>query len=92
MTSTNVFVEDISADLKPDSSTIVRNMANKVHGTCDLSLQRELNWGKDRVRPWVEISADGETTTRWNMGVYAMVTPTRPARLLPCGGCRGMTC
>jgi hypothetical protein len=83
LTSTNVFVEDISADLKPDSSTIVRNMANKIHGTCDLSLQRQLDWGKDRVRPWVEISADGETTTRWNMGVYAMVTPTRGAGETP---------
>jgi len=83
LTSGNVFVEDISADLQVDGSSVTRNMSNKIHGTCDLSMQRQLAWGKDRVRPWVEISADGETTTRWNLGVYAMTTPTREAGETP---------
>lgn len=79
LTSTNTFVEDISADLDPAGSTIVRVMDSKIHGTCTLTLKRQLDWGKDRVRPWVEISADGQPTTRWNLGVYAMTTPIRKA-------------
>ena len=58
-------------------------MGNKIHGTAKLTISRELAWGSDRVRPWVELSADGQTTTRWNMGVYLMTTPQRNAGETP---------
>lgn len=81
--SSGVFVADISADLTAEGSVIARNMANKIHGTATLTISRELAWGRDRVRPWVELSADGQTTTRWNMGVYVMTTPQRNAGETP---------
>ena len=81
--SSGVFVADISADLTSGGSVIARNMANKIHGTAKLTISRELAWGRDRVRPWVELSADGQTTTRWNMGVYVMTTPQRNAGETP---------
>ena len=81
--SSGVWVADISADLTAAGSVIARNMANKIHGTAKLTISRELAWGRDRVRPWVELSADGQTTTRWNMGVYAMTTPQRNAGETP---------
>jgi len=81
--SSGVWVADISADLTAAGSVITRNMANKIHGTAKLTISRELAWGKDRVRPWVELSADGQTTTRWNMGVYLMTTPQRNAGETP---------
>lgn len=81
--SSGVWVADISADLTAAGSVIARNMANRIHGTAKLTISRELAWGRDRVRPWVELSADGQTTTRWNMGVYAMTTPQRNAGETP---------
>jgi hypothetical protein len=70
--SSNTFVEDISDDLVGGS--VKRENYTTVHGTCQLQITRELVWGKDRVRPWMTVTANG-VTTRWNLGVYVLATP-----------------
>lgn len=64
----DVPVEDISADVL--SLSVERSMYADVHGSCTLSLLRDLVWGVDRVRPWV--SVDGH---RWNLGVFLLTSP-----------------
>lgn len=49
-------VDDISDDLA--GGRVQRNNNASVHGTCDLSLSRELRWGVDLVRPWMSLSRD----------------------------------
>lgn len=72
LNSSNVFMEDISDDLA--GGEVARSNYAAVHGTCSLALMRELAWGRDRVRPWMQVS-DGVTTARWNLGVYVLTTP-----------------
>ena len=81
--SAGAFVADITTDLVGDGSTVARRADNTIHGTCQLVIARQLLWGSARVRPWVEVSAEGETTTRWNLGVYALMTPARNAGEVP---------
>lgn len=69
----NRFVDDISDDLAGGS--ISRDNYAAVHGTCRLQITRELAWGRDRVRPWMTVTSNG-ATTRWNLGVYVLTTPT----------------
>lgn len=72
------FVEDISADLV--GGTVRRECLADVHGTCDLTLSRTLAWGRDRVRPYMVVSADtpgGYISARFNLGVYLLTSPQR---------------
>lgn len=64
--------EDISMTLV--TGTIKRNMSADIHGTCALTLARELAWGVDLVRPYMTLD-DGRTRARWNVGVFALTTP-----------------
>lgn len=71
---------DISDDLV--SWTVDRDNfpANGVHGGLKVSVQRELSWGRDRVRPWVELTAqDGSYSARFDRGVYVVTTSTEPS-------------
>lgn len=71
------FVEDISADVS--SGTVHRDMAADIHGTLDLTIAKELAWGKDRVRPWMvlsSISAD-VVDCRFNLGAYLVTSPEK---------------
>lgn len=74
-------VEDITADFQPSGSSIARDCTADVQGTCTLMLSRALNWGSDRVRPYMLLTAPDDTgttiTVRWNLGVYVMTTPQR---------------
>lgn len=72
--STLVVVEDISEDLA--GGQVDRNMHATIHGTCRLLLSRELAWGTDLVRPYVTLD-DGVVSARWNLGVFALVSPER---------------
>lgn len=71
--TSNNFVRDISDDL--DGGEISRNNFADVHGTCHLSIVRELAWGKDRVRPFMTLSNDS-ISARFNLGVFVLTTPT----------------
>lgn len=63
-----VFVRDLSDDLL--ECTVSRRMYADVHGTVDLSIAAELDWGNARVRPWLEIGG-----ARFFQGAYDLVTP-----------------
>ncbi|WP_435744891.1 hypothetical protein [Nocardioides sp. SYSU DS0663] len=58
----NAVVEDISAVLERDaegalvSGSVSWDNRDAVHASCRLALQRELVWGRDRVRPYMEFS------------------------------------
>lgn len=66
----NNVVADISDDLV-DGGIDYDNFA-VVHGSCRLAITRRLNWGRDRVRPYVVV----EGTFRANQGVYVLTTPS----------------
>lgn len=72
LNTSNVFVEDISADLV--SGEVARNNYADVHGSCSLSIMRELAWGRSRVRPFM-VLADGAVSARFNLGVFVLTTP-----------------
>jgi len=76
-------VEDISADVS--DGTVHRDNLADVHGTVDLTISRELAWGRDRVRPYMLLSSAtaGVTGCRFNLGAYLLTTPERPLDQLP---------
>lgn len=65
-------VSDISADVA--GGTVHRDNYAAVHGTVDLTISRSLAWGRDRVRPYMVLSAGG-VKARFNLGVYLLSTP-----------------
>jgi hypothetical protein len=67
-------VADISSDLQ--GGKITRSMVADIHGTCRLTIDRELVWGVDLVRPYQILTAGG-LSARWNLGVYVLTTPER---------------
>lgn len=76
--NTNTLIGDISDDLQ--GGYIEHDSFRKVAGTCNLSIERELQWHNQRVRPYVTVSADINGTTEsytYNMGVYVLDTPAR---------------
>jgi len=76
-------IEDISADVS--GGAVSRDNLADVHGTVELTISRELAWGRDRVRPYmVQSSATaGVTGCRFNQGVFLLTTPDRPLDQLP---------
>lgn len=75
----NTLVEDVTDDL--DHGEVSRENFADVHGTCRLTLTRELAWGRDRLRPYMTLAAnvDGtDLTARFNLGVFVMTTPDSP--------------
>jgi hypothetical protein len=68
----NRFVEDISDDLV--TGTISWDNRDAVNGSCRLSIQRTLAWGRDRVRPFMVVS-DGAVEARFNLGVFVLTAP-----------------
>ena len=76
-------VEDISADVS--GGTVHRDDLADVHGTVELTISRELAWGRDRVRPYMLLSSTTAAVTgcRFNLGVFLLTTPDRPLDQLP---------
>lgn len=73
----DTFLDDISADLQPAGSLVDRRMYATVHGGCRLRLSRQLDWGSQRLRPYMLLS-DGHVSARFDLGVYLPSTPVRP--------------
>lgn len=67
-------VEDLTEWLVPAGSQVMRDVSAAVHGRCRLTLARELDWGRDRVRPYMTVS-DGRRVLRQPLGVYVLATP-----------------
>lgn len=68
----NQFVEDISADLV--AGTISWDNRSVVRGSCRLTMQRELAWGRDRVRPYMVLSHNG-VSARFDFPPFVLSTP-----------------
>jgi hypothetical protein len=66
-------------DLTPDlvSGVVHRVNGADIHGTCELTISRELAWGRDRVRPYMLLSSAtaGVSGVRFNLGVFLLTTP-----------------
>lgn len=67
-------VDDISADLDPENSSVARNSYAEMHATGQFAIARQLDWGAALIRPYMTIS-NGSLTGRWNLGVYHTSTP-----------------
>lgn len=73
---------DISDDL--ESGSVARNMNASPHGSCDLTVARELNWPVDLVRPYMTGTDDFTgLSARWNRGVYTLKWPERQVGQTP---------
>lgn len=73
----DVFIEDISDDLIVNGSAVSRGIYRTVHGSCRLNLSRDIQWGSQRLQPYLLLSSDGVTFYRWNLGVFLPSTPVR---------------
>lgn len=73
----DVFIEDISESFVLDGSSVEHGVYRTVHRTATLVIGRELEWGSQRLRPWLLLSADGETWWRWPLGVFLPTVPER---------------
>lgn len=70
--TSNRFVEDITDDLL--SGQVRWDNRSAVHGSLQISIQRELVWGRDRVRPYM-VFTHGDLSARFNLGVYLVTQP-----------------
>lgn len=66
------FVEDISDDFL--TGTVTRTAQATIHGTCDLVLARDVDYGTQLLRPYMLLTGAG-LTARFNGGVYV---PRKP--------------
>jgi len=73
----DVLIQDITSDLIADGSSVSRGIYNTIHGTCRLRISRELQWGWQRLRPFLLASSDDVTYYRFNLGVFLPATPER---------------
>src|SRR5574343_757692 len=68
-------VTDISENVLGGS--VSRNCFDTIHGTCQLTIDRELDWDTAKVRPYMTIEGGGYTQTRY-LGTYHLDTPSTP--------------
>ncbi|MEV7265604.1 hypothetical protein AB0N38_18810 [Micromonospora aurantiaca] len=67
-------IEDISADF--GGGSVSRRSYSTVHGSANLIVSRDLDWGTAIVRPYLTLT-DGVIEARFNLGAYF---PSRPRR------------
>src|SRR4029077_13184562 len=73
---------DLSGNvLKAEQNLVARDNYATVHGTCSLTLDTDLQWGYDMVRPYMVLSSPAEpgvpavTGVRFNLGCYVVTSP-----------------
>ncbi|MET8908393.1 hypothetical protein [Micromonospora sp. NPDC004551] len=69
----NLTVLDDLSDVL-DSGSVSRNAYAELHGSAQLVIERELDWGRALVRPYMLVSSP-TTTARFNLGAYFTSTP-----------------
>lgn len=76
--SSDLFVADLSSYLQ--GGTVSRDCYATVHGSCSLSLTKQLNWGSDRVLPWMIMTSPHVpgVAARFNQGVFIATSPDHP--------------
>ena len=74
---------DLSANvLKNEANAVAHDNYATVHGTCALTLDADLQWGYDMVRPYMLLSypafpgAAAVTGMRFNLGCYVVTSPS----------------
>jgi hypothetical protein len=79
LTPALVLVSDLSSNV-PSAPVVARDNAAGVQGTLTMSISQALQWGYDRVRPYMLLSSEtvGVSSVRWNLGVFIMTTPDMP--------------
>ena len=75
--SSDVLIEDVTADFQAEGSSIERSMYATIHGTATLRVSRALQWGSQRLAPKLLLSSNGSDWYRWSMGVFVPSVPTR---------------
>ena len=75
--SDNVLIEDITDDFVADGSSVQRGMYRTVHGTARLRVSRDIQWGSQRLRPYLLLSDDDVTFYRWTLGTFLPTVPER---------------
>lgn len=70
----NQVVEDITDSLVVEGSEVEYHYDADVHRTCQINITRKLAWGRDRVRPYIVVSA-GSVVQRFDLGIFTLVTP-----------------
>ncbi|GAA1712467.1 hypothetical protein [Fodinicola feengrottensis] len=65
--------------------TVKRANTATIHGSCDVSLEQELDWGTAIIRPYVTVSVPGPggLSARFNEGAYFTSTPSYVADARP---------
>lgn len=65
-------LDDLSDVL--DSGSVSRQSYAQLHGSAQLAIERELDWGQALVRPYMLVSS-ATTTARFNLGAYFTSSP-----------------
>lgn len=81
--SDDVLVEDISSGLVAAGSSVGRGIYRTLHGSCRLNLSYQASWNSARLRPYMNVSSDGVTWYRQNLGVFLPSTPDRVVGEIP---------
>lgn len=66
-------IDDISGDFL--DGTVTRDVTAVVHGACSLTLASDVDYGRQMLRPYLTLTADG-LAARFNCGVYVVNKPT----------------
>lgn len=80
--SNDTFVMDLTEDYKGGS--VRRANFADIHGTSDLLIARDLQWGSARLQPFVTLSSELEGLTKtYSMGIYVPGIPKKPIGRTP---------
>ena len=69
------FIMDLTDDLIVDGSSVSLGVYRTIHRTAQLKISRELQWGSQRLRPYLLLSSDDTTWYRWPLGVFLPSVP-----------------
>jgi hypothetical protein len=80
--TSNQVVEDISTYMVKRTGGIRWDNRTPIHGSCQISLIRELAWGRDRIRPY-RIHSRGDLSAKFYLGVYVTDRPVENRAVTP---------
>ena len=70
-------VDDVSDVLQAEGSVVERGNYRNIHGLTRLRFTEQLEWGSERVRPFMTLSAGG-VSARFDLGTYLLTIPHEP--------------
>jgi len=75
-------IHDISEFVERQGGSVRRQSFANIHAELSITLTEELDWGQAIIRPYMVISADGDSA-RFNLGAYYTNAPTRDLSRIP---------